>query len=126
MPDLSGLYLGWRQQTASHSSRDRRQGLKPGAFKLWASTGFNLYRDPFPTVLAAQPAADGGLGAAVRGALEPAEAEQVAVLAAEPSPAVHLGARGHLAQLHPAVLDAQVARLGAAPAPRDVAEQVGI
>ena len=48
-------------------------------------------------VLAAQVAADAGLAAPRCGALEPAQAQQVAVLGAEAAPAVHLGACGHLA-----------------------------
>jgi len=62
-------------------------------------------------VLAAQTLAHGALAAALVRALQTAEAEEVAVLAAETAAAIHLGAVGNLAELHAAVLDAQRASL---------------
>ena len=47
MPDLSGLYLGPRQQTLTlynlFTLQLLKRGLKPGALKFYGYTGFNLY-----------------------------------------------------------------------------------
>ena len=70
-------------------------------------------------MLGAQPLPHRALVAALVGALQTSEAEEVAVLAAETAAAVHLSAVGHLAELHAAVFDAQGAGLGGSVAPLD-------
>ena len=74
---------------------------------------------PRGTVLGAQPLPHRALVAALVGALQTAEAEKVAVLAAETAAAVHLSAVGHLALLHAVVFYAQGAGLGGPVAPLD-------
>ena len=70
-------------------------------------------------MLGAQPLPHRALVAALVGALQTAEAEKVAVLAAETAAAVHLSAVGHLALLHVVVFYAQGAGLGGPVAPLD-------